>query len=135
MAGLRPVVLVHYHELGLKRGNRPLFLRHLGRNLRRAISDLGPVSLRQVSGRLLLELDEHPAPAAVRDRVRRVCGVASAASTRSMIGRPPSSMSAFGRPPIRSLRPPAWITPVTFIEARSRARSPRPDARSAEALR
>ena len=79
MAGLRPVVLVHYHELGLKRGNRPLFLRHLGRNLRRAISDLGPVSLRQVSGRLLLELDEHPAPAAVRDRVRRVCGVASAA--------------------------------------------------------
>src|SRR5262244_96004 len=79
MAKGRPVVLVHYHELGLKRGNRPLFLRHLGRNLRRAIADLGPVSLRQVSGRLLLELDEHPAPASVRDRVRRVCGVASAA--------------------------------------------------------
>ena len=79
MARLRPVVLVHYHELGLKRGNRPLFLRHLARNLRRAISDLGPASLRQVSGRLLLELDEHPDPAAVRDRVRRVCGVASAA--------------------------------------------------------
>ena len=79
MARLRPVVLVHYHELGLKRGNRPLFLRHLGRNLRQAISDLGPVSLRQVSGRILLELDEHPDPAAVRDRVRRVCGVASAA--------------------------------------------------------
>jgi thiamine biosynthesis protein ThiI len=79
MARLRHVVLVHYHELGLKRGNRPLFLRHLARNLRRATSDLGPVNLRQVSGRLLLELDEHPDPAAVRDRVRRVCGVASAA--------------------------------------------------------
>ncbi|MGH7304476.1 MAG: tRNA uracil 4-sulfurtransferase ThiI, partial [Candidatus Rokuibacteriota bacterium] len=79
MARLRPVLLVHYHELGLKRGNRPLFLRHLARNLRRATSDLGPLSLRQVSGRLLLELDEHPDPAAVRDRVRRVCGVASAA--------------------------------------------------------
>jgi thiamine biosynthesis protein ThiI len=72
-------MLVHYHELGLKRGNRPLFLRHLARNLRRATADLGPVNLRQVSGRLLLELDEHPDPAAVRDRVRRVCGVASAA--------------------------------------------------------
>jgi adenylyl- and sulfurtransferase ThiI len=60
MARLRHVVLVHYHELGLKRGNRPLFLRHLARNLRRATSDLGPVNLRQVSGRLLLELDEHP---------------------------------------------------------------------------
>ena len=79
MARLRPVLLVHYHELGLKRGNRPLFLRHLARNLRRATSDLGPLSLRQVSGRLLLELDEHPDPAGVRDRVRRVCGVASAA--------------------------------------------------------
>jgi tRNA uracil 4-sulfurtransferase len=75
----RPVVLVHYHELGLKRGNRPLFLRHLGRNLKQATADLAPVSLRQVSGRILLELDEHPDPAAVRDRVRRVCGVASAA--------------------------------------------------------
>jgi tRNA uracil 4-sulfurtransferase len=79
MARLRPVVLVHYHELGLKRGNRPLFLRHLARNLRRATGDLGPASLRQVSGRILLELDEHPDPAAVRDRVRRVCGVSSAA--------------------------------------------------------
>jgi tRNA uracil 4-sulfurtransferase len=81
MARLRPVMLVHYHELGLKRGNRPLFLRHLARNLRRATSDLGPASLRQVSGRILLELDEHPNPGAVRDRVRRVCGVSSAALT------------------------------------------------------
>ena len=79
MARLRPIGLVHYHELGLKRGNRPLFLRHLARNLRRAASDLAPVKLRQVSGRLLLELEDHPDPAAVRDRVRRVCGVASVA--------------------------------------------------------
>src|SRR5437899_10455570 len=79
MARGRPVVLVHDHELGLKRGNRPLFLRHLARNLRRATADIGPVNLRQVSGRILLELDEHPDPAAVRERVRRVCGVASAA--------------------------------------------------------
>ena len=90
MARLRPVMLVHYHELGLKRGNRPLFLRHLARNLRRATSDLGPANLRQVSGRILLELDEHPDPAAVRDRVRRVCGVSSAA----LAYRVPSSVEA-----------------------------------------
>ena len=77
MARLRSLVLVHYHELGLKRGNRPLFLRHLARNLRRATSDLGPLNVRQVSGRVLLELDGHEHPEAVRDRVRRVCGVAS----------------------------------------------------------
>jgi tRNA uracil 4-sulfurtransferase len=79
MTRRRPVGLVHYHELGLKRGNRPLFLRHLARNLRRATSDLGLPRLRQVSGRLLLDLDDHPDPAAVCDRVRRVFGVASVA--------------------------------------------------------
>ena len=77
MSRRRPVGLVHYHELGLKRGNRPLFLRHLGRNLRRATSDLGPLTLRQVSGRVLLDLEHHPDPDAVRDRVQRVCGVSS----------------------------------------------------------
>jgi hypothetical protein len=32
-----------------------------------------------------------------------------------MMDRPPTSIRAFGRPPIRALRPPAWMTPVTFI--------------------
>ena len=36
MVRLRPVLVVHYHEISLKRGNRPLFLRHLRRNLERA---------------------------------------------------------------------------------------------------
>ncbi|MGH7275700.1 MAG: tRNA uracil 4-sulfurtransferase ThiI [Candidatus Rokuibacteriota bacterium] len=79
MTRLRPAVLVHYHEIGLKRGNRPLFLRHLAKNLARATSDLGPARPRQLSGRVLLDLDDHPAPERVRDRARRVCGVASVA--------------------------------------------------------
>jgi thiamine biosynthesis protein ThiI len=97
MTRLRPVVVVHYHEISLKRGNRPLFLRHLARNLRAAIADLGPVSLRQRPGRIVLDLDEHPQPEAVRDRVLRVCGVASASlgyrtsstleAMKSVIGR------------------------------------------------
>src|SRR6267142_1265679 len=78
MTRLRPVVVVHYHEISLKRGNRPLFLRHLARNLRSATADLGPVTLRQRPGRIVLDLDDHPQPEAVRDRVLRVCGVASA---------------------------------------------------------
>ena len=79
MSRLRPAVLVHYHELALKRGNRPLFLRHLGRNLVRATSDLGTARVRQLSGRLLLDLDGAVPIEAVRDRVTRVCGVSSAA--------------------------------------------------------
>ena len=74
---LRPVVVVHYHEISLKRGNRPLFLRHLARNLRSAIADLGPATVRQRPGRIVLDLDGHPQPEAVCERVQRVCGVAS----------------------------------------------------------
>src|SRR5438093_4445705 len=79
MARLRPAVIVHYHEISLKRGNRPLFLRQLARNLERAVSDLGPVRLRQLTGRILLDLDGNERPDAVRDRAARVCGVASVA--------------------------------------------------------
>lgn len=74
---LRPVVVVHYHEISLKRGNRPLFLRHLARNLERATSGGGPVRLRQRPGRIVLDLDGHPDPETVVERARRVCGVAS----------------------------------------------------------
>jgi thiamine biosynthesis protein ThiI len=73
------VAIVHYHEVSLKRGNRPLFLRHLARNLERATSDVGPVRLRQLSGRIMLDLDRNPHPEVVRDRLARVCGVASVA--------------------------------------------------------
>jgi thiamine biosynthesis protein ThiI len=94
---LRPVVVVHYHEISLKRGNRPLFLRQLGRNLRTAIADLGRATLRQRPGRIVIDLDGHPQPEAVRDRVSRVCGVASVSlgyrtsstleAMRSLLGR------------------------------------------------
>jgi thiamine biosynthesis protein ThiI len=73
----RPCIVVHYHEISLKRGNRPLFLRHLTRNLARAAADLGPLTVRQRSGRILLDLDRHEKPEAVRDRVARVTGVAN----------------------------------------------------------
>ena len=76
----KPAVIVHYHELSLKRGNRPLFLRHLQRNLHAATADTGGrVALRQLSGRIVLDVTGHPAPTSVRDRVARVFGVASCA--------------------------------------------------------
>jgi len=88
--GMRAVLIVHYHEISLKRGNRPLFLRHLARNLERATRDLGPVHVRQLPGRILLELEGHDRPDAVAARVGRVCGVASAA----LAYRVPSSVDA-----------------------------------------
>jgi thiamine biosynthesis protein ThiI len=78
MVRLRPVLVVHYHEISLKRGNRPLFLRHLRRNLERAVADVGPAPVEQLSGRVVIDLDGNRTPEAVRDRVTRVFGVASA---------------------------------------------------------
>jgi tRNA uracil 4-sulfurtransferase len=90
VARLRPALIVHYHEISLKRGNRPLFLRQLAGNLERAVGDLGPVRVLQRSGRIVLDLDGHVRPEAVAARVTRVCGVASAA----LASRVPSSVDA-----------------------------------------
>ena len=74
-----PCAIVHYHEISLKRGNRPLFLRCLQDNIRRAVGDLGPARLIQLPGRIMLDLAGHPDPAAVRDRLTRVAGIANVA--------------------------------------------------------
>ena len=74
-----PCAIVHYHEVSLKRGNRPLFLRHLRENIARAVSDLGPARLVQLPGRIMLDLTGHGDPGAVRDRLERVAGIANIA--------------------------------------------------------
>src|SRR2546429_9938612 len=115
MARLRPAVIVHYHEISLKRGNRPLFLRQLARNLERAVSDLGPVRLRQLTGRILLDLDGNEHPEAVRDRAARVCGVASvalawrvAATIQAMKAAGAPSVDGRGVPGLRVPARPAF---------------------------
>ena len=90
MVRLRPVLVVHYHEISLKRGNRPLFLRHLRRNVECALSDTGPAAIEQLSGRILVDLEGHPAPEAARDRVARIFGVASV----TIAYRAPSTLDA-----------------------------------------
>lgn len=87
---MRPALVVHYHEISLKRGNRPLFLRHLRRNLARAVEDLGPAVIHQLPGRVLVDLAGHRDPELVRDRAARVCGVASVA----LALRVPSALDA-----------------------------------------
>src|SRR5215510_7238875 len=74
-----PCAIVHYHEISLKRGNRPAFLRHLQANIRRATGDLGPARLVQLPGRITLDLTDHPDPGAVRDRLGRISGIANIA--------------------------------------------------------
>jgi len=88
-----PCAIVHYHEISLKGGNRPVFLRYLQQNLLRATSDLGPVRVIQLPGRIVLDLARHPDPDAVRDRLGRVTGIANLA----LAERTSSSLDAMKR--------------------------------------
>lgn len=64
------LLLVHYHEIGLKGGNRPRFEQALRRNLREALGDSAG-AVRAVSGRMEVHA---PGPGAL-ERVQRVFGV------------------------------------------------------------
>lgn len=73
------LVIVRYHEIALKGGNRPRFVARLAENLRRATGDLAPVHVRPAAGRLVLEVaaasdDVWPI---VRERIGHVFGVAN----------------------------------------------------------
>ncbi len=83
-------ILIHYHEIALKRGNRPLFLRRLAQNLARATGDLGPVRVHQLTGRIVLELDDSVSPEVIQERVGRVFGIANFSHAR----RIPSTLDA-----------------------------------------
>ena len=47
-------VLIRYHEIALKKGNRPYFTELLKRNLLSAVKDLGVKEIRSLPARLLL---------------------------------------------------------------------------------
>ncbi len=84
---MSPTVIVHYHEISLKGGNRPLFLRRLARNLKDATAGSGVRGARQLPGRLVLDLLPDADWSALRARIGTVFGIANFALARSV---PPS---------------------------------------------
>jgi thiamine biosynthesis protein ThiI len=91
-----PVVLVHYAEISLKGGNRPVFLRQLGQNIERSTADLGVKRVRRLPGRLVLDLEDGVDDGAVRDRIARVCGVASVSLGLAVEASLPAMREAVG---------------------------------------
>ena len=77
-------VVVHYHEISLKGGNRPLFLRRLGRNLLQATAGCGVRGVRRLPGRLVLDLEPSADLALIRERVAAVFGIAYFAPALSL---------------------------------------------------
>ncbi len=70
-------LIVHYHEIALKGGNRPWFIKQLVQNLRNATSDLGITKVRALMGRIEIVLGPTSSWDLVRKRVSRVFGVAN----------------------------------------------------------
>lgn len=69
--------IVHYHELALKGRNRPFFEQRLVRHLRVALRDAGGKQVDALQGRIRILLTPDAPWSAVRERLRRVFGVAN----------------------------------------------------------
>src|SRR6476620_8619314 len=108
-------IVVHYQEIALKGNNRPWFIARLVRNLRLATADLGVREVRVLMGRIEIVLDGDAAWPAVRDRLRRVFGVANFAQA----GRAPLDVDAIASAILQDLAGVA--DPRTFRVSARRA--------------
>ena len=70
-------ILIRYHEVALKKGNRPYFVELLKKNLTSSVRDLGLKEVRKLQARLLLLLSDNVDKEEVRRRVVAVFGVAN----------------------------------------------------------
>jgi thiamine biosynthesis protein ThiI len=70
-------VLVRYHEIALKKGNRRYFTELLKRNLLAAVNDLGPKEVRSLPARVLLTFKTDVDQTIVSQRLAAVFGVAN----------------------------------------------------------
>jgi len=70
-------VLIRYHEIALKKGNRAYFTELLKKNLLASVKDLGAKEIRSLPARLLLTFKNDIPPAKLIERMATVFGVAN----------------------------------------------------------
>jgi thiamine biosynthesis protein ThiI len=70
-------VLIRYHEIALKKGNRQYFTELLKRNLLAAVKDLGPKEIRSLPARLLLTFKSDTDSEVAIDRLSAIFGIAN----------------------------------------------------------
>jgi thiamine biosynthesis protein ThiI len=97
-------ILIRYHEIALKKGNRPYFTELLKRNLLSAVKDLGIKEIRSLPARLLLTFNGDLEPDSVIERVRAVFGVANF----SLVERTPRDIEALRARILESLNGAAF---------------------------
>ena len=73
---MEKLFLVHYGEIGLKRGNRSYFEKKLAQNIKLALKGMGYTEVRRIYGRLLVMLHSEADVAAIQERLGKVMGIA-----------------------------------------------------------
>jgi thiamine biosynthesis protein ThiI len=71
------LVVIRYHEVALKGGNRQMFVRQLVENILRALRGTGAIRAHRAPGRIILSLAPGADWPEVRRRLRRVFGIAN----------------------------------------------------------
>jgi thiamine biosynthesis protein ThiI len=105
-----PLVIARYHEITLKRGNRARFLGQLIANIRRTTADLELGRIADRHGRVAIALADDSAWPALRERLRRVYGLANFSLARSVPWPPiedgrPVDLSPLARAIAEEVRP------------------------------
>jgi thiamine biosynthesis protein ThiI len=95
-------IVVHYHELWLKRGNRSFFLHKLREALRRALDGIDVIRISRPADRLIIEIADAARGEEALQRLTRVSGISHLAIAR-VLRRP-----ELGADPLVALREAAW---------------------------
>ena len=95
-------IVVHYHELWLKRGNRRFFLHKLREALRRALDGIAICRISRPADRLIVEIADATRAEEALQRLTRVSGISHLAVAR-VLRRP-----SLGDDPLQALREAAW---------------------------
>jgi tRNA uracil 4-sulfurtransferase len=95
-------IVVHYHELWLKRGNRRFFLHKLREALRRALDGIEISRISQPADRLIVEIADATHVEEALQRLTRVSGISHLAIAR-ILRRP-----TVGADPLQALQEAAW---------------------------
>jgi thiamine biosynthesis protein ThiI len=93
----KPVIVVHYHEIWLKGGNRRYFLSKLHSALKRALEGLPVERIVRPGDRMLIEFGEGASVEEAIARIERVFGVAFYAVAREVPRGGDDDLTALGR--------------------------------------
>jgi thiamine biosynthesis protein ThiI len=101
-------IVVHYHELWLKKGNRDFFLHKLREALRRSLGGIAIARISEPADRLVIELSDAARLEEALQRLARVSGISHLGVAR-VIDRPTGARSADVQDdPLAPIRAAAW---------------------------